>query len=107
MRCRKPGMSACSCQLLPLHSPSSSGPLKKDKAKKISPPWHKGRTRAARLSRRIQGAADEFPQTTVEFGHALLFHRARSVSDRDFGAGPGTKTQSTPRARSDAKSGND
>src|SRR5947208_16798956 len=105
MRCRKPGMWACSSQPLPLHSPNSSGPLMPDKVKKISPLWSGGQAHTAQQRRAIQGAADEFPAaTTVEFRRAVLFH---SVYDRDFGGAAGTKAQSTACAWSNARSGND
>src|SRR6266567_4109872 len=104
MRCRKRGMWVCNSQLLPLHSPNSSGPLMTDKVNKISPPWSDGRARAAQQRRAIQGAADEFPTaTTVQFRRAILFHRAHSLSDHDFGVATGTKAQSTAGARSHAK----
>src|SRR6185437_16969952 len=103
MRCWKPDISACSCQLLPLHSPNSSWPLKTDTATKTSRRWLEGRARTAtQQCREIQGAADEFPTgTTVQSCCAILFHCAHSVSVRNFGDA-GTKAQSTAGAWSHA-----
>src|SRR5436309_4721152 len=108
MHCRKPGMWACSSQLLPLHSSNSSGPLKPDKVKKILPLWPDDQAHTAQQRRPIQGATDEFPTaTTLEVRHAILFHRSHFLSDRDFGVATGTQAQSTARTRSNARSGND